>query len=278
MLLHASASFAQRLSVEAFAGLANYQGDLQESKYTLAQSKGAIALGLSYAITNKISIRGLATYGVIQGDDKYNSNTKLIDRNLNFTSKIYDASIVGVYNFFDLDVKRFTPYVFAGISLFHFNPYTFDSAGNKVVLKLLSTEGEGLPQYPDRKEYNLNQIAIPFGGGIKFVVNDNVTVGWEFRFHKTFTDYLDDVSKTYVDYNTLLAAHGQRAVDIAYRADELKNGDPNYPGDGTLRGSEKYKDWFYFSGITASFRINSSKDGASHSRRGSGLGCPTKVY
>jgi opacity protein-like surface antigen len=280
LLFVATVSHAQRLSVEAFAGLANYQGDLQENRYTLAQSRAAISLGLGYALTDKFSIRGLATLGSIQADDKYNTKSLLQGRNLNFKSKIYDASLVAVYDFFSLDTKRFTPYVFAGISAFHFNPYTNDSSGKKVFLRTLSTEGEGLPQYPDRKLYKLNQISIPLGGGIKFVVNDNVTVGWEFQFHKTFTDYLDDVSRTYVDYNTLLAARGQTAVDLAYRGDELKNGNPSYPSDGTIRGSSKYKDWYYFSGITASFRIITKKDGQVRARRGggSGIACPPRVY
>src|SRR4029079_7997167 len=130
---------------------------------------------------------------------------------------------------------RFSPYLFAGLSLFHFNPYSKDALGNDVNLRSLSTEGQNLPEYPDRKMYSLNQISIPFGGGIHFAVTENITLGYEIRMHKTFTDYLDDVSKSYVDKAPLLRERGQQSVDFAFRGDELKNPLP-YPADGTKRG------------------------------------------
>ncbi len=64
--------------------------------------------------------------------------------------------------------RKVTPYLFGGISVFYFNPYATDPAGDKVYLRPLSTEGEGLPMYPDRKEYSLVNMAFPFGGGFKF--------------------------------------------------------------------------------------------------------------
>ncbi len=54
------------------------------------------------------------------------------------------------------------------------------------------------------------------------------------------------MSTNYVDQAMLLANRGQRAVDMAYRGDELKGG-AGYPTDGSQRGSAKNKDWYYFS-------------------------------
>ncbi len=56
-------------------------------------------------------------------------------------------------------------YVFGGVALFHFDPYVMDS-GEKVFLKPLSTEGQGLAEYPDRKAYSLTQFTLPFGAGV----------------------------------------------------------------------------------------------------------------
>jgi hypothetical protein len=139
-------------------------------------------------------------------------------RNLSFKSRLYEASLVGEYTFLDMDYKQFSPYVFAGFALFHFSPYAFDTLGHKVFLQPLSTEGQGLAQYPDRKVYQRTQISLPFGGGIKFRVQDNVMLGFEIGMRKLFTDYLDDVSTTYVDEATLLAAKGPKAVEMAYRS------------------------------------------------------------
>jgi hypothetical protein len=88
-------------------------------------------------------------------------------------------------------------------------------------------------------------------------LNDQWTVGFEIGLRPTITDYLDDVSTTYVDQNTLLAYRGQQAVDMAYRGDEVggKLTPGTYPADGSPRGSAKYKDWYSFSGFTITYRL-----------------------
>jgi len=58
----------------------------------------------------------------------------------------------------------------------------------------------------------------------------NIRVGLEFGYNKLFTDYLDDVSKTYVDAGTLSGERGQTAVDLAYRGYEVGSGP--YPAAG----------------------------------------------
>ncbi len=121
-------------------------------------------------------------------------------------------------------------------------------------LQPLSTEGEGLPQYPGQKPYNLTQFAIPFGGGIKFRVSENVVLAYEIGFRKTFTDYLDDVSTFYVDQAILQTAKGPKLLQMAYRGNELKGGAP-YPAAGTIRGGPKYKDLYYYTGIRVSIAI-----------------------
>lgn len=270
----------ERFSLEAFGGLANYQGELQESRYTFSQAKPAFSLGGNIAITDKLFLRGLATIGSIQAADRYSATASKRQRNLDFGSRIYDASATIVYDIFDVLEKRYTPYVFAGISVFHFSPYTFDSTGKQRWLQPYGTEGQGYSQYPDRKIYNLNQISIPFGAGVKFAVNERFTLGWEFRFNKTFTDYLDDVSTTYADYNVLISSprYGTLPADLAYRGDELKNGNPAYPAAGTVRGNPKTKDWYYFSGITLTYRLFSPDRPLGRLGGGSGIGCPKNVY
>ncbi|MFT3750896.1 MAG: DUF6089 family protein [Agriterribacter sp.] len=269
----------ERFSLEAFGGLSNYQGELQESGYTFSQAKPAFALGGNIAITDKLYLRGLATMGTIQASDKYSSSLAKRQRNLDFGSKVYDASATIVYDIFDVLEKRYTPYVFAGVSVFHFSPYTYDSTGKKTFLQPLGTEGQGYAQYPGRKLYQLNQISIPFGAGIKFAVNERVTLGWEFRFNKTFTDYLDDVSTTYASYSALISGtYGTRPAELAYRGDEVKNGNPFYPTEGTVRGNPKTKDWYYFSGITLTYRLFKSERSLGRLGRSSEIRCPKNVY
>jgi Domain of unknown function (DUF6089) len=245
---------AQKFHVDLFGGFSNYQGDLQEKRFTTAQAKGAVGVGIRYDLSNHFSVRTNLTYAAIGANDKYNALSDLRARNLSFTTKITEGNLLLDYNILNLNYHKLTPYVFGGVAVFHFNPYTNDSLGNKTYLRPLSTEGEGLAAYPNRKQYQLTQFAIPFGAGIRWKFTENIILSYEFGLRKTFTDYLDDVSTTYIDQNTLAAAKGATAVELAYRGDELKNGS-TYPAEGIIRGGSKYKDWYYFSGVTISIGI-----------------------
>lgn len=263
-------------NVNLYGGFSNYIGDLQSSRYTSSQSNGAFGAGLQYDLSGHFSLLSNLSYGRISAADGYSKQADLRARNLNFESVITEWNVLLEYNLLDLRVHRWTPYVFGGVALFHFNPYAYDTLGRKVYLRPLSTEGEGLPQYPGRKQYALTQFSIPFGGGIKFRVSDRVVVAYEIGMRKTFTDYLDDVSTRYVDQNVLLAARGPEAVEMAYRGNELADGKP-YPAAGTIRGAAKNKDWYYMSGLRVTIALN---DGALqlHRRNNGILDCPKRVY
>ncbi|RYF87789.1 MAG: hypothetical protein EOO03_09910, partial [Chitinophagaceae bacterium] len=140
---------AQRLHADLYLGAANYQGDLQTKRFDLSQSKPAIGLGLSYDITNKLLVRGAASYMKVSGRDEQGAAAKDVAfRNLSFRSTVWEAQLGLEYNFLDIQERGFSPYVFAGVAAFHFNPYAYDSLDNKVFLRTLGTEGQGLSQYP----------------------------------------------------------------------------------------------------------------------------------
>ena len=263
-------------NVNLFGGFSNYIGDLQSKAYTTQQSNGSFGAGLQYDLTGHLSFLSNLTYGRISAADGYSSKADLKARNLNFESVIGEWNLLAEYNILDLQTHKVTPYVFAGIAIFHFNPYAYDTLGKKVYLRPLSTEGEGLAQYPGRKPYSLTQFSIPFGGGIKFRISDRVVLAYEIGLRRTSTDYLDDVSSTYVSQTALLAAKGGEAVEMAYRGNEVKGG-TGYPPDGTVRGNPKRKDWYYMSGLRVTIALN---DGwmSMHRRHSGVIDCPKKVY
>jgi len=265
----------QNLHLTLYGGFSNYQGDLQGKYFSFDQSNGAFGIGLKYDLNPHLALRTNLLLTQVGATDAKN-DAHLRFRNLSFNSKITEGNVQLEYTLFDLDEKKFSPYAFAGLGVFHFNPYAFDTLGNKVYLKPLSTEGQGLSNHPDRKPYSLTQLNIPFGAGVKLRVSDNVVLAYELSFHKLFTDYLDDVSTTYVDQTVLLNERGQLAVDMAYRADESGHGDPVYPADGTIRGGSKYKDWYYSQGITVYIRLN-GRSGMRARRGGQRLSCPTNL-
>jgi hypothetical protein len=263
--------------VGVFGGISNYQGDLVDKPYQ--QSRGAFGVTVGYQLSSRVNLRAGLTFGKIAGADSLNKKQEdLRMRNLDFQSPITEFSFVGEFNTFDMDVKNWSPYVFGGLAVFHFNPYTFDQSGNKIFLQSLSTEGQGLPGYPQSKQYALTQLSLPFGGGIKYNIGENLRLALEVGLRKTFTDFLDDASGNYADPNELFATKGQRAVDFSYRGDEVAGGDPAYPLKGTQRGNPKYKDYYYFTGFHLVFKLpegnNSGRTFASGGKHKS-YGCPT---
>lgn len=161
-----------------------------------------------------LGIRVAAQYTYVAGED-YIINTNGVNelwrkqRNLDFKSDVWE--IYGAFEVFptmllnrkeDYD-PRFKPYGFIGVGLFHFDPKgsITDANGNKTWYKLhpLHTEGEGFPEYPEKKNYSLTQVNIPLGLGLKTKISERVTLSPELLYRKTFTDYMDDVSTTYID-------------------------------------------------------------------------------
>jgi hypothetical protein len=243
--------------IGVFGGVSTYSGDLTPNSITFKQSHPAFGFLIRKSIYKGFGLRLGVSFGKISGADSLASDSSTRLRNLSFTSNVTDVHLLAEYNFFDYKVTGFTPYVFVGISVFYFDPYARDTSGMKVYLPPLSTEGEGLTSYPDRKPYNLTQISIPFGVGLKYLISPGINLGVEFRINKTFTDYLDDISTSYVDKNKLLAERGPTAVDYAFRSDEVPGHKADlYPAEGAARGSAKYKDWYYFTGLTLTFDLN----------------------
>ena len=268
---------AQRVFIGVAGGLSNYNGDLLDKLYHKKLTNGFIGLTVHYELQDQILIRGSYNFARVNGSDIYSDKEELRMRNLHFESAISEFSIVGEYYLFNLYERRFSPYGFVGLGLFHFDSYAYDSTGRKVFLKPLSTEGQGI--YPDKKPYSLWQPTIPFGGGVKFAITENLRIGFEIGLRKLFTDYLDDVSTSYPDQNDLLAARGQTAVDFSYRSDEVPGGDAAFPTKSTQRGGAKQKDMYYFTGLNIMFRPSFSGGGGSSRSRGFGkkgkYGCPT---
>jgi opacity protein-like surface antigen len=274
-VLFSCTAFSQSFHIGVMGGVSNYQGDLIDNIYVKNSTKGVGGINVQYEVTERFLLRGGFTFAKVTGNDDFNSKTYLQTRNLHFETSISEISLLGEFAPFSLNNMRWTPYVFGGIAVFRFNPYTKDSLNEKVFLKPLSTEGQGLEGYPDRKPYSQTQFAIPFGGGIKYAINDNIRIGAEVGIRKLFTDYLDDVSTNYADPADLLAQRGQQAVDYSYRGDEVEGGDPAYPTKGAQRGGAQQKDLYYFTGLTLSFRLGSSY-GSTFAGKGkkNNYGCP----
>lgn len=161
---------------------------------------------------------------------------------------------------------KLRPYGITGIGAFHFNPkgYYFPDPNNKdvkqlVELKPLRLEGQGMTEYPDRKEYKLTQLEIPMGAGVKFYINEQVYFGIEVLHRKTFTDYIDDVSTKYIDPANFQKYLKPADVPVAT---QMFNREPfrnvSRPIIGKQRGDSKEMDSYFSTLIRFGWRINGS--------------------
>jgi hypothetical protein len=255
-----------------FGGIGNYQGDLINSAYVGKLTRVAAGITGEYEINSHLSLRAGLSFAQVAGDDEFNTKDYLKLRNLSFESNIVELSLVAQYYTFSFDNKRWSPYVFGGIAVYHFNPYILTVDDEKIFLRPLSTEGQGLTGY-DTKPYSLTQFALPFGLGAKYAINDNIRIGAEVGLRKLFTDYLDDVSTNYADENDLRTQRGDLSVTLAYRGDEVPGGNPAYPLKGAQRGGADQKDWYYLTGLTLSFRLGEGGGGLFGGGKGK-YGCP----
>jgi hypothetical protein len=240
---------------EVMVGTSAYNGDLTQSAFSVKRLNPAAGINIKYNSGDVLNVRMGVQYGSVSANDKDNKRADLQARNLNFKSKILEFNVILEINIMDPQVYNAYPYFFLGIGVFHFNPYTYNDNGVKTYLRPLSTEGEGLPEYPSRKPYSLVQPCLPGGVGFKWKLNEKQELSFEFGYRYLFTDYLDDVSKTYVSQEVLSARKGSEAAALAYR----KVGVP-FSEEGLPRGNSKVKDYYFIAGLKFAFMLGKLKN------------------
>jgi hypothetical protein len=254
-LLYCFELFAQqqnhrsRSELGVLVGGANYLGDLNSSNpfYNIQPSLGII---YRYNVHSRLCWRGSLLYGSIGASDADASQLLFKNRNLSFQSTIYEigGGLEFSYLPFQLghDKYKGTAYLLTGISLFFMNPTTVYN-GETLELQPLGTEGQG-SSLNSESRYNLTQISVPLGVGVKFAIGRRSSIGLEYGIRKTFTDYLDDVgSNVYADASVLGEENGPLAADLSNRS-----------VDGSRfgkRGTDSSKDWYSFFGVTLTMRL-----------------------
>lgn len=178
------AQITQRSEVGFGLGTFNYTGDLVRS-YDFSYSQPAATIFYRANISKVISFRAAFTAGKLSASDAANPiDPFAVQRNASFDIFLSEVSGVYEYHFLnwrdDIRRLRFTPYLFAGLALFNMSGMTNKAA-----------------------QYSTIQLAVPFGGGVKYVVNPKYYISLEIGIRKTFFDYLDNISdadKAYKNY------------------------------------------------------------------------------
>jgi hypothetical protein len=261
---------AQHLEGGFFLGTSTYYGDLDDETIHTKETHLGYGLVARYNINDFVSIRGSILGGELSADDANNDKRpEIAARNLSFRTSIAEFSIIPEFNILGYNPydRIISPYVFAGLSVFRFNPEAqLDNVWHQ--LQPLGTEGQGLPGNPSR--YSLTEFAIPMGLGVKFAATEYWNISWEVALRYTFTDYIDDVSGTYEDRDVLIAAYGnETTANLANREAELlgANAEPVNRA-GSARGNPSSNDLYVFTGFTFSYNFFDGFGGKKY-------GCPT---
>lgn len=242
-------SFRARFELGAFGGGSYYIGDLNQFKH-FVYSKPSFGVIFRYNLSTRASLRLTGTYGSVWGSDSKAKDLVQQNRNLSFKSDIYELAFgveIDLLKYRINDMKYpISPYFFYEIAYFRMNPMTAYN-GNDLELRSLGTEGQGT-SLSDKKPYNLNQISLPVGIGVKFNLKKRLAISVEYGIRKTFTDYLDDVSGNYVDPGILAEENGPIAAELS---------NPSLDGStrtGFNRGNSATKDWYAFYGLMITFK------------------------
>ena len=172
-----------------------YQGDLAPSYAGSFKTPGlAIGMLLSRKLTRSLSARVEFNTGKLKGDDaKYAEPEWRSQRNFSFVTRISElaASLIFTPGQFN---GRFKPYVFAGVGVAFidvtrdyskYNPEYF--VGTTVSAGLEEDLATPLPaQLP----------IIPVGVGLRYEINDRISIVPEASFRYISTDYVDGYSKS----------------------------------------------------------------------------------
>jgi hypothetical protein len=243
-------------------GGAHYFGDLN-TRGRLNRIKPAATIFFRKTFGNYISGRIGASFAQLGYSDVYNThNEYMYRRNLSFNTNVWELALQGDFNFFRFmpgdPFYNFTPYITLGVGVFSYDPYAY-LQGQKVYLRSLGTEGQGSSLYPDRKPYSTIAACIPIGAGIKYALNSRMNIAFEILYRITNTDYLDDVSKTYVDPSIFPPnPDGSPSQALLLSDRSYETGEPiGIPG--RQRGNSKQKDQFVTGMIHLTFNLQSYK-------------------
>jgi hypothetical protein len=256
--------------------------------YNMTTTKLAVGAYVAAYPMQWLGFRFSLNYGSIEGADneikpKGGDEESRLARNLDFRSNILEGTVMAEFYptvFLEEDPEditaRLRPYGVLGLGFFHFKPQGSYRSPNGdtywVDLQPLHTEGQGFPEYPDRKDYKLTQLNIPMGVGIKYFISENVNVAFEIIHRKTFTDYIDDVSTKYVDpslfYKYLSPSQAPIAAAMANKTPVAQQDQGYRPGN--KRGDPSQNDAYF----TAQFKLGIRLGGNSASRWRNSTHCP----
>ena len=286
-----------RTEIGLLSGTSNYIGDIEGKynnpqpfmiDLQTAMSTQVFGAYIRHYLSPVVAVRVNTIYATISASDKMTTDQSRQNRNLHFRSDIFEVSTQTELTIIKSDLfskknpheslansnraridsilnaasrgNTFRLYTFGGVGVIKFNPQA-EYNGVWHDLQPLGTEGQGINPGEGGllviKKYSLTELVLPIGIGLSYEANNGITIGFEFGWRKTFTDYLDDVSGNYADNRKIEAQHGIIAAKLANRTQEITNNPAilnNYT-TGSKRGNPNVKDSYFFSLLSIGYSL-----------------------
>ena len=268
-MLYCSTSYCQKIGYRATAGSLYYLGDLAPYGNNLSTSspKPAFGFNIIYGVAPQVNFSLGFLRGSIAGSDAEAADYNRRRRNLSFESPITEVSFTTQIVLTEL--HEFTSkwgvnlYIYSGFNIFYFNPRAYID-DKWVELQPLGTEGQGIVEFGGWPKYKRTQVGLPLGIGLDFSIGDRISFGFEVAPRLTFTDYLDDVSTDYPDYDRQVELQGELTACLAnriYEFEEIHNpqlleANPDrthFPG--YVRGDPTDNDWYLYTNLMFAYRL-----------------------
>ncbi|NMM48017.1 outer membrane beta-barrel protein [Marinigracilibium pacificum] len=235
-------------------GVSTYYGDMKEGRWM--DDNLNISVGGMYKINNHLSLRSELTYFRLSGNDLDSKNeTSIRQRYLHFRADNFELNFQALVYFFNNGISyymrpTFNLYAFGGVGAFYSNPKS-EIDGTWYALRPVKTEGNSYS--PIHGNFN-------GGFGVTVKLSYNLSLMAEAGWRITTTDYIDDVSTTYIDQSNfadpidkLLAdrrpAFGQTAWE-----------------EGHIRGNPNENDGYMFAQVKLQIYLDKGKNRAKTQR------------
>ena len=270
----------KRTRYELYGGLGatNFLGELGGSEesgasflkdFEFSASRPLISVGMRYKVLEPLAVKGALSFGYLSGDDKKSENEDRKERNLHFRAPIIELGFQAEYSVIKERISRYrrsrrkgkfslaslnlNTYIFTGFNIFWFNPQAKAEDGKWYNLQPIGTEGQG--KIDTREKYSRLQISIPAGFGVKYPITQKISVGLEYGARLTFTDYIDDVSTTYVDPDLFEEGSVEQYLS------NPGYGDNANVGGNDIRGNPKYNDFYMFMVVNVTYKLRTGRNG-----------------
>lgn len=214
-------------------GFLNYFGDVGGSAtsdnwyglkdLSIKHTRPSLYLGTRFKVRENMGVKLSLMYGFIAGDDEGSINN---DRGFEFSTGIFEPSLQYEYSIISEERRYSSSALFNKRGMVNnysqINLYLYAGIGGVFFNPKVNEAMENAPAYdPDHPKAAL---VVPAGIGLKFVINQNWSVGGEFGVRFPMTDYLDGYSHPV--YSTANDLYYFGFINGIYRIRTSKSGVP----------------------------------------------------